>query len=186
MQSRLTSNCIRDGARRLFWPVLGNTYKWSRSAGKATEGLQTVMVSFNISPLIVWSSRVQTLLDNLLRNFDSHGRRSLTTLVTVPCVTGVLLTGRCLALQVLLMCVRDLPAIRQLGVSGRVFLCYFSSLGLTRYMNTRVRRHFLCTTCKRISINGFRKLLIKTFYNQLLTESLDLCTVFNITCLKVL
>jgi hypothetical protein len=59
--------------------------------GKATEGLQVVTVTLNISLSVGWSSRVQRLLENLMRNFASHGTRSLTTSVTVPCVAGAVL-----------------------------------------------------------------------------------------------
>ena len=99
MQSRLPSKCARDDSCLLFWPdrrnssdpLLGNTYKWSRLIGKATEDLQAVTVNFNISLSVGRSSRVQMLLENLMRNFASHGRRSLATSVTVPCVTGAVL-----------------------------------------------------------------------------------------------
>jgi hypothetical protein len=99
MRTRLSSKCAREDSRLLFWPdhrnssdpLLGNTYKWSRLIGKATEGLQAVTVTFNISLSVGWSSRVQRLLGKLMRNFASHGRRSLTTSVTVPCVTGAVL-----------------------------------------------------------------------------------------------
>ena len=59
--------------------------------GKATEDLLAVTVAFNISLSVGRISRVQRLLQNLMRNFASHGRPSLTTSVTVPCVTGAVL-----------------------------------------------------------------------------------------------
>ena len=70
---------------------MSNTYKGSRLIGKAKEGLQAVAVNFNISLSVVCNNRAQRLLEDLLRNFASHVRRSLTTSVTVPRVTGVVL-----------------------------------------------------------------------------------------------
>jgi len=99
MRSRLPSKCARDYSRLLFWPndrnssdpLLGITYKWSRLNGKATEDLQAVTVTFNISLSVGSSRRVQSLLENVMRSFASHGRRSLATSVTVPCVTGAVM-----------------------------------------------------------------------------------------------
>ena len=70
---------------------MGTTYKWSGLIGKATEGRQAMTVISTFRLRLAGIAEYKALFGNLMRNFASHGRRSLTTSVTVSCVTGAVL-----------------------------------------------------------------------------------------------